>query len=287
LKRGLHARFLLAAGLAAALAGAMAAEEKPGEKKELPRVVLAIPPGVRPGVPARLILRGLRLDQATEVRVLAGMKAAFSVPVGKKGKAELPAPEKPEQLGDTQVEVELTLPADLPGPAVALSVVTPMGETRPHLLLLDTGLKLFEEKEPNDGFRTAQPIEPGWTVAGSIQKPQDVDVFAIEGRAGDALVFDLFAQRFGSALDPVLTLYDARGEEIESRDDLEKSTDSRLEIRLPVSGTYYLAVSDALDRGGPSFIYRLTCAAGRKAPLAAAAAPRSAPPSLSHAPMNG
>ena len=53
--------------LALATATGNGQEKKPEAKKEPPQIMLVQPPGVVPGSPARLTVRGLRLDAATRV----------------------------------------------------------------------------------------------------------------------------------------------------------------------------------------------------------------------------
>jgi hypothetical protein len=83
-----------------------------------------------------------------------------------------------------------------------------------------------------------------------------VDVFRFDGNAGQKVICEVFAARFGSPLDSILTLYHAKGGQLASNDD-EGSTDSRLEITLPKKGVYYLSLIDAHDQGGPAHVYRL------------------------------
>jgi hypothetical protein len=117
---------------------------------------------------------------------------------------------------------------------------------------------VIAEKEPNNGFREAQPLTPGQQVQGAISQKQDVDVYRFEGRAGQHVVAEVLAARYGSALDSFLTLYDGEGRVLASNDDSDGSPDSRLELRLPRDGTYYLSVLDANDEGGPAHVYRLS-----------------------------
>jgi hypothetical protein len=223
--------------------------------KEGPRVLIPQPLGAAPGVPTRLTLRGLRLDTATEVRCQAPKATARLLGKGKAG--GVPKPEDLPRLGDTQVELELTLPPDYPGRTVTVSVVTPAGESPPHPLLVERS-PVAAEKEPNDGFRTAGPVVLPLELHGAIDRPQDVDVFRFEGKAGQRLVAEVHAARLGSPLDPVLTLYDAAGQTLASCDDAAGSADARLEVVLPRDGVYYLAVTDANDQGGSMYLYRLS-----------------------------
>ena len=82
-----------------------------------------------------------------------------------------------------------------------LVVVTPNGETKPHLILLETTLPLIQEKEPNDGFRAAQAVVLPIVVEGSIGRPKDVDMVRFVGKKGQKLHAEVLASRFGSPLE--------------------------------------------------------------------------------------
>ena len=212
------------------------------------------PLGVMPGVKTAVVIRGLKLDQATEVRVGDWKDAAKIV---KKGAATVPKPLEPAKTGDQQVEVEITLPADAPLGSVNVVVITPDGETAPQPLLVDAPGSLVDEKEPNNGFREAQAIDGAHIVQGSIQQPQDVDVFRYDGEAGEKVAFEIVAARQGSALDSILTLFDGKQRILAVNDDHGGSPDSLLEFTLPAKGPYFVSVQDAHDLGGNSHPYRL------------------------------
>jgi hypothetical protein len=224
------------------------------QMKEGPRVLVPMPLGIPVGTPTRLTLRGLRLDTATEVRCQAPKATAKLLG---KGKASVPKAEDTPRLGDTQVEMELTLPPDYPGHSVTVSVVTAAGESPAQPLLVERE-PILTEKEPNNGFREAQALTLPVELQGAIGQPQDVDVFRFEGKAGQRLVLEVFAARFGSPLDPLLTLYDAAGQILARNDDVDGSADARIEITLPGDGVYFLEVADANDQGGPQYLYRLS-----------------------------
>jgi hypothetical protein len=151
----------------------------------------------------------------------------------------------------------VVVPAGVSGDTLPFLLVTQGGETAEHSLLLETSLPVIAEKEPNNGFRQAQPIQFPQVVEGAIAQPQDVDVFRFEGKAGQQIICEVLAARFGSALDSVLTLYDGQARQLASNDDAEGSSDSRLEVTLPRDGTYYLTLLDAHDTGGVTHVYRL------------------------------
>ncbi len=243
--------FLLTAALLTATYAP--AQQKPADKKDSPRPLVCIPLGVVPGVETKLIIRGQRLDNATEIR-FGDVKA--TVKIVNKGKATVPNMQDAAKVGDTQIEATVTLPADFADKEIAFTIITPAGESEPHKLLVDK-TPTIAEKEPNNGFRQAQPIQVPQVIDGAIGQNQDVDVFRFDGKAGQQIVIDVFAARYGSALDSFLTLYDADGHIIASNDDSEGTTDSHIEATLPKAGVYYVSVIDAHDTGGPAHVYRL------------------------------
>jgi hypothetical protein len=247
--------FLLVAlaGLFLAPTAGLGQKQKKEEKKVEPQVLVALPLGAAPGSTVKFTFRGLKLDNATAVR-FTDDKAA--VKLLSKGKAAVPD-KNPEKVGDTQVVAEVTLPAELPSGRLEFVIETKEGTTKPHALLVEKDRPILKEKEPNDGFRQAQPMQIPQVVDGLIERPRDVDVFRIEGKAGQKLVLEVFAARHGSALDSLLTLYDADGQQVATNDDANGSLDSRLEVTLPKSGTFYLSLIDAHDTGGPAHVYWL------------------------------
>ena len=97
-----------------------------------------------------------------------------------KGKVGVPNQMDPNKLGDTQVEVEIKIPADFKGDAARFVAITPQGESPPHRLLVDRP-PVLAEKEPNNSFRQAQSIVVPQVVEGRISQAMDVDVFRFEG----------------------------------------------------------------------------------------------------------
>lgn len=235
------------------LATLLAAEPKKAAPKPLPKVIVAAPLGLAPGVKTRLNLRGLRLDTATEVRCQEPKATAKLLKTSKVG---VPTPQDLNRLGDTQIEAEVTLPADYPNRTVTVSVLTPSGESPAHVLLIESE-RVLAEKEPNNGFRQAQAITLPQEVGGRIDANKDVDLFRFEGKSGQRVTIEVFAARYGSPLDAILTLYDGEGRILASCDDLAGSADPRLKVTLPRNGVYFVGVIDANDEGGPTHLYRL------------------------------
>ncbi|QDU27633.1 hypothetical protein ETAA8_27210 [Anatilimnocola aggregata] len=237
-------------------ASAVHAQDKPPEKKDPPKVLMSLPLAISPGKLAQITLRGQRLDQATEV-TMAGIDAAPKVEVKKKEKATVPNGLKAEEIGDSQVQIEFTLPNDFDKPEVQLVVASADGTSQPYSMLVLPAEKLVAETEPNEAFRKPGSIALGQTTSGSVHQQRDVDVFKIEGVAGETIVAEIFAARRGSALDPIMSLYDATGQLLVQSDDQPEHRDAILKHQLRAAGSYFLVLLDAHDRGSAAHPYLL------------------------------
>jgi hypothetical protein len=83
-----------------------------------------------------------------------------------------------------------------------------------------------------------------------------VDVYALQLNEERTVRVEVRARSFGSALDGLVTIYDAQGRRVVENDDRPGQVDPQVERRLP-AGRYSIVVQDALDRGGPGHVYRL------------------------------
>ncbi len=165
---------------------------------------------------------------------------------------------------------------NLPTPQVQLDTAPGAGATRQTTWLWDQWLSNrisyavdtlpeCEESEPNDTPQNAQRLSLPQVVNGRIARPGDVDVFRLEGRAGDTVVAEVNARRLGSPLDSLLRLADATGRTLAWNDDHEdKATgllthhaDSYLSVRLPADGVYTVQLTEAQHHGGEEYSYRL------------------------------
>lgn len=228
-------------------------------KKDAPRLSITTPIAVDVGKPCKLLVRGLKLDGATEVRVHEP-KSAGRVLDGKAKKVGgAPRNELLPYWGDEQIEVELTVAADFPGRAVPFSVVTPAGESNRMLVYVNDDTPRVVEKEPNDGFAQAQAVTLPCVVEGLIQGDRDVDVFRVPVKAGAKVRFEVHAGRYGTPLDPRLALHDERGRLLLAEDDTDGTPDPAVDYTPTADGVVLVVVSDAHDIGGPLHAYRLEC----------------------------
>lgn len=229
-----------------------AQDKKPSEKQEPPRVLYPMPLAVAPGAKAKVILRGQRLDAVTDVKASAGTVKL----VGKTGrKAGVPNNYPAKKLGDTEVEFELELPKDFTGDVVELTAVSPGGSSEPYKLTVSKGD--VAEKEPNDGFKEAQALTLPVTVAGTIGREKDTDVYQFTGKAGQSVTVDVIAAKLGAPTDALISLYNADRRVLATADDTDGHPDPSLTVKLPKDGVYYVSVLEANDLGGPQFGYRL------------------------------
>lgn len=122
------------------------------------------------------------------------------------------------------------------------------------------------EAEPNNDPATCQEVRPPVVINGRIGEGGDTDVVAFDCRAGGQIAAEVFARRLASPLDSVLKITNAKGEQLALNDDHEDPAaalvthhaDSRLQVKIPEDGRYYLHVGDRLSKGGSAFAYRLT-----------------------------
>jgi hypothetical protein len=247
-------RALLAALFGLGLFAGLALGQKPKEpNKDAPVLLMALPFGVPPGQATKLELRGLRLDTAKEVSASVG-----TIKLLGKDKVAVPGNQDASRVGDSRVRVEYTPPADAPD-EVELTLTTAAGKATVKVLI--DRKPLVAEKEPNDGFKQAQAVKLGDTVAGVIERGQDVDVYRFQGKKGQQVTVDVLAARRGGGLDAFLSLYDEAGQLLGSCDDSNDSRDAELSLTLPRDGFYYVVVSDADDTGGSTHAYRLMLSA--------------------------
>jgi hypothetical protein len=112
-------------------------------------------------------------------------------------------------------------------------------------------------------------------VNGWIGAPGDADWYRFVARKGATYVLEVFARRYQSDLDSVLSVHDARGGQLAANDDtvldripnpnyaITQTKDSRIVWTAPADGPYLLRLTDAHGNGGPSFVYFLACRVAR------------------------
>ncbi len=127
------------------------------------------------------------------------------------------------------------------------------------------------EKEPNDEFRKAQPIERNAVVVnGKLEKNGDVGCYAVKLKKGETLVASLEAHHtLRSPMDAMLQVLSTEGFVLEENNDF-RGLDPQIAFTAKADGTYVVrvyafpATPDASIRyfGSDACVYRLTLTTG-------------------------
>ncbi|MFN7939788.1 MAG: hypothetical protein U0R19_41055 [Bryobacteraceae bacterium] len=160
----------------------------------------------------------------------------------------------------TRIEAQFTIPADAPIGLWRLWTAGPAG--------IAEGPKIEIGEHPEFTETSAATLTqppPAYTINGHLSKPQERDVYRIQGKAGQPIhVWTLSTQLEAPYLDTVLTLRNAEGKKLAEDDDvvagwggLLGNPDSSLFYTPKEDGPLLLEVRDRLNRGGPLYPYRL------------------------------
>ncbi len=111
---------------------------------------------------------------------------------------------------------------------------------------------------PNNSIATATPVKSTPVVINGTLVGADRDFYRVAAKAGERKVFEVEARRCGSAIDPVLELYDAQGELLARNEDAPGiGVDSRVDYTFPREGNYFVMVRDARLSKQEQNFYRL------------------------------
>ncbi len=116
------------------------------------------------------------------------------------------------------------------------------------------------ETEPNDSIDKPNEVTIPAAISGLSNKATDQDFFTFEAKKGERLIIDCWAERIDSQLDASLTLYDGKGNELDSSRDVNRR-DPMIDFTVPADGTYILRVFDFVYAGGADYFYRVVISA--------------------------
>jgi hypothetical protein len=155
-----------------------------------------------------------------------------------------------------------------PGPRL-VRFVESNGSSAPRFFIVSRDPELLEA-EPNDQFARPQRIEklPA-SISGRLEKPGDVDSFAVTLRGGQTLTASLEAYTLMSPFDGLLRVVDTNGTQLAFNHD-GATLDPRLVWEAPHNGTFvvqvmgfvYPATAAVQLTGSDSCVYRLHLAVG-------------------------
>jgi hypothetical protein len=154
----------------------------------------------------------------------------------------------------------VSIAADVPPGMYEVRASGKYGLSNPRFFAVDTRPEL-NETEPNSRIDQANEVPPGGIVNGVANGGADQDFFKFPARQGQRLLIDCQARRIDSRLDPMLVLYDSRGNELASAHD-GSHRDTLLDYTVPADGFYVVAVHDFIYSGGPDHCYRLEIGGG-------------------------
>ncbi len=106
----------------------------------------------------------------------------------------------------------------------------------------------------------AQAVSLPVAITAKINGAAESDFYKFGAKAGQRIVFEVVAQRLGSALDSSLAILDAAGRELARNEDAI-GNDSVLEFVVPADGEFFAQVRDYRMQGGDNFKYRLLAGA--------------------------
>jgi hypothetical protein len=235
-------------------------------------------------------LEQLRKKGSKEVATLKEM-FAIQKKLGR-ARSEFMRREAQPALADT-LTLEVTLTADAEAGVRELRVETPRGVSNPLAFYVGR-LPEFRAKEPEPTFepqdllqglirqppRPATPITLPAVVNGQII-PRDpealyfssdrftagtADRYCFEARKGQQLVIAVSARELIPYLadavpgwfQATLAVYDSRGKEVAYNDDYRFHPDPVVFFKVPEDGQYVVEIKDAIYRGRPDFVYRIT-----------------------------
>lgn len=222
--------------LALALIGPAAAQ--------LPTLDALLPRGGQRGTEVSVELRGKKLGGALDLM--------FSDPALEL--VEL------EQESARRVTARIRIGASAPPGPRWIRLRTSSGLT--NLLNFSVGaFPHVAEVEPNGSPAQAQAIgatDGGAVTVRGVVELEDMDVYRVEGHAGERLSVEVEAMRIGSRLDAAVSLVDSRGFVLRSCDDVAFARqDPAFSVVLPEDGDYFIRVRQAAYRGDKDSHYLL------------------------------
>jgi hypothetical protein len=264
---------------AAAFAASTISDWPTGNRTTPPTINSVSPRGVPRGATTELTVEGLNLAKASTVFFSEpGVKARIlrikelpdgpDVRLGSNGGISTvdvgPLPPRNE----VTLELDVSPDADI-GP-VDFRLQTPLGTSPEGRFLIEPYYGESADREPNDTPEDAVEVFTPAILVGAISKPGDVDYYKVTVSAGQQLVFENGAAMLGSALQPVVSIYDA-DQALVKEYGLEGGRSAQyFAHRFDKAGAYYIKIADYEEGGSARHFYRIKVG---KFPVALAAYP--------------
>ncbi|MCA9013928.1 MAG: PPC domain-containing protein, partial [Planctomycetaceae bacterium] len=201
------------------------------------------------GKTVELRISGSNLDHATELR--------FTHPGITAKPVLLPADEIHPQPRIQGSQFTVTVAPDVPPGIYEARVVSYFGlsTARPFVVAAADSREVPETG--NHATReTAMPVEVNSVISGDVPS-RGIDWYQFTAKAGQRVLVELTAERIDSRLDGQIVVYNSEGQEIGRNRDWY-GRDPFVEVHPEQDGTFFLAISDILYRGGSEHFYRLS-----------------------------
>ncbi len=251
----------------AASIGFAATDASPTGTRITPPTIRSVSPlGIARGASVEVIVEGFNLGKASAVffsepSIKARITSIKELPdqedvrLGSNGGVSTvdlgPLPPR------NQITLEIDASASAPIGPVDFRIQTPLGTTPEARIAIEPYYGESPDREPNDtpeeAFETFLPT----ILVGAISKPGDLDYFKITAKAGDRLVFENAARMLGSALQPVISIYDSNFAVVAQFTENGGRSVNAFAHKFDRAGDYYLRISDYEDSGSARHFYRI------------------------------
>ena len=211
-----------------------------------PTINVSQPMGAQPGQTLEITLTGGNLNDPL------GLLLPFS--------AKVTFPTDANNTKDpAKLRAKIEVPPGTPIGMYPMRLVTKQGVSNFRPFCIDD-LPAAPAAGANRSISTALNTPVPSVATGRID-PETSEFFKIAVKPGQRVAIEALSRRLGSALDPVIMIYDARtGREIPSLysdDSPGCQTDCRLTHTFKDGGEFVIEVRDSTHRGGADFWYRL------------------------------
>ena len=157
------------------------------------------------------------------------------------------------KAGGTTATARVKAPAEAPPGPYRFTLRSQWGRSNPATVLLD----------PAPVYRGPGAIAKFPIAINGTARYRQPEIFTLEVQAGQSLVFEVAAQRFGSPVDSVLRILDAKGKVLANNDDGNFAggafnKDSRILHQFTGAGSYTLEIRNLWATTGENFPYRLS-----------------------------
>ncbi len=155
----------------------------------------------------------------------------------------------------TRAIAQLSLPADeTPGP-LGLWIASAAGPLPPQIVIVDD-LVAVQDNGKNHSLETAQPVDTLVAIDGRCDAACS-DHYRVSVTAGQRVAFEIHTQAIHSAMDPVMHILDAAGNQLLSIDDDSMGPDFRFSYQFPSAGDYVLQIHDNRFSAAGSYYLRV------------------------------